>query len=288
MLRRPRAGSSGNGLNAERLAERRLELTSQWAGLRLSRQGVDYEQTRRLAAMVAPAVRRGGWKPKCLPPCDPHFRRAVVELVLKLAVEHVARVRAVAPLRTSGLGAYSTSAQRTPSMTCSMSRTSGSCSAAAPSKDTTRGDGGSELIARPSLCEPRRPALASALRSASCLSGSPRAESSAGDECSSAAQRVGSPNALDQLARRRRRELRIRTSTYVKRLDEQFVAQIRAGAAVTTMFTASEVRIGDRVVHAHSTRCAGCAGIGSTGRTDAGPSARRATRLAAPVAEAEF
>ena len=36
-------------------------------------------------------------------------------------------------------------------------------------------------------------------------------------------------------------------STYVKRLDEQFVAQIRAGAAVTTMFTASKVRIGDRV-----------------------------------------
>ena len=68
----------------------------------MSRQGVDYEQTRRLAAMVAPPVRRGGWKPKCLPTRDPHFRRAVVELVLKLAVEHVARVRAVAPLRPSG------------------------------------------------------------------------------------------------------------------------------------------------------------------------------------------
>src|SRR5580704_5378886 len=42
-------------------------------------------------------------------------------------------------------------------MTCSMSRTSGSCSAGAPSKDTTRGDEGSKLMARPSLGEPRSP-----------------------------------------------------------------------------------------------------------------------------------
>lgn len=47
-------------------------------------------------------MRGGGRKSKCLPSRDPHLRRAVVELVLKLAVEQVARVRAVAPLRTSG------------------------------------------------------------------------------------------------------------------------------------------------------------------------------------------
>jgi len=70
----------------------------------VSRQGVDYEQSRGLAAMVASAVRRRGGKPKCLPTCDPQFRRAVFELVLKLAVEHVARVRAVAPLRPSCSG----------------------------------------------------------------------------------------------------------------------------------------------------------------------------------------
>ena len=52
--------------------------------------------------MVAPAVRRGGRKPKCLPSRDSHFRRAVFELVLKLALYHVARVRALAPLRPSG------------------------------------------------------------------------------------------------------------------------------------------------------------------------------------------
>jgi hypothetical protein len=54
--------------------------------------------------MVAPAVCRGGWKPKCLPSRDPHFRRAVFELVLKLSAEHIARVRAMAPLRPSGFG----------------------------------------------------------------------------------------------------------------------------------------------------------------------------------------
>lgn len=49
-------------------------------------------------------VRRGGRKPKCLPSHDAHFRRAVFELVSKLPVEHIARVRAVAPLRSSGSG----------------------------------------------------------------------------------------------------------------------------------------------------------------------------------------
>src|SRR5689334_17814826 len=54
--------------------------------------------------MVAAAVRGGSRKPKCLPRGDSHFRRAVFELVSKLAVEHVARVRAVAPLRATGSG----------------------------------------------------------------------------------------------------------------------------------------------------------------------------------------
>jgi hypothetical protein len=39
------------------VAERHLDLTTQSAELRVSRQGVDYEQSRGLAAMVAPAVR---------------------------------------------------------------------------------------------------------------------------------------------------------------------------------------------------------------------------------------
>jgi len=67
-----------------------------------SRQCVNYEQARGLAAMVAPAVRRRGRKPKRLPRRDPHFRGAVLELVSNLAVENVARVRAVAPLGPSG------------------------------------------------------------------------------------------------------------------------------------------------------------------------------------------
>ena len=54
--------------------------------------------------MVAAAVRRGGRKPKRLPTGDPHFRGGVFELVLNLPVEHVARMRAVAPLRPSGSG----------------------------------------------------------------------------------------------------------------------------------------------------------------------------------------
>jgi hypothetical protein len=70
----------------------------------VSRQGVDYEQAGGLGAMVAPAVRGGGRKPKCLSSRDSYFRRAVFELVLDLAAEHVARVGAVAPLRASGSG----------------------------------------------------------------------------------------------------------------------------------------------------------------------------------------
>jgi hypothetical protein len=70
----------------------------------MSRQGVDYEQACGLTAIVATAMPRGGRKPKCLASSDPHFRRAVFELVLKLAVEHVARVRAIAPFRPSGSG----------------------------------------------------------------------------------------------------------------------------------------------------------------------------------------
>ena len=54
--------------------------------------------------MVAPAVRRGGRKPKRVSSRDPHFRGAVLKLISNLAVEHVARVRAVAPLGPSGSG----------------------------------------------------------------------------------------------------------------------------------------------------------------------------------------
>ena len=54
--------------------------------------------------MVAPAVRRGDRKPKRLSSGDAYFRRAVLELVSNLAIEHVARVRAVAPLVPSGSG----------------------------------------------------------------------------------------------------------------------------------------------------------------------------------------
>jgi len=54
--------------------------------------------------MVAPAVRRGGRKPKPLSSLDPHCRRAVFELVSKLAREHIARMWAVTPVRPSGSG----------------------------------------------------------------------------------------------------------------------------------------------------------------------------------------
>jgi len=70
----------------------------------MSRQSVDYEQTGGLAAVVAPAVRRRGRKPKRPPGRDPHIRGAVMELVSNLTVQHVTRVRAVAPLGPSGSG----------------------------------------------------------------------------------------------------------------------------------------------------------------------------------------
>jgi hypothetical protein len=54
--------------------------------------------------MVATAVRRGRRKPKRLSSRDPHLRGAVLELISNLAVEHVARMRAVAPLGPSGSG----------------------------------------------------------------------------------------------------------------------------------------------------------------------------------------
>ena len=79
-----------------------LELTRRWLGM--SRQCVDYEQARRLAGVVAPAVCRGGREPKRLPSRDPHLGGAVLELVSNLALKHVARVRAVAPLGPAGSG----------------------------------------------------------------------------------------------------------------------------------------------------------------------------------------
>jgi hypothetical protein len=52
----------------------------------MSRQSVDYEQARGLAAMVAPAVRRSGRKAKRPAGRNPQIWGAVLELVSNLTV----------------------------------------------------------------------------------------------------------------------------------------------------------------------------------------------------------